>query len=162
VIRFALLALLVASPAFGQGMEVPFGGLKQDPSLPVEVSAASLSVDQSDNSATFSGGVTVTQGAIKLTAETIRVVYAPASENQPGKIASLEASGGVELISGEAQASAATASYDINTGNVLLSGGISLKQGQTSVTGDQMSVNLTTGLGRIEGNVRTVLTPQTP
>ena len=162
MIRTLAAFLLLTAPAFAQGMEVPFGGLKQDPSLPVEVNAASLSVDQSDNSATFSGGVTVTQGAITLTAETIRVVYAPASENQPGKIASLEASGGVELISGEAHAKATTASYDINTGNVLLTGGISLEQGQTSVAGDQMSVNLTTGLGRIEGNVRTVLTPQTP
>jgi lipopolysaccharide export system protein LptA len=153
------LLILLAAPVFAQGTIVPFGGLKQDPSLPVEVSAGELSVDQSDNSAIFSGGVTVTQGEVKLTAEMIKVVYAPATEGEPGKIALLEASGGVTLISGEATATAEAAEYDINTGNVVMTGGISLLQGQTSVSGDRMSVNLTTGTGRIEGNVKTVLTP---
>ena len=157
--KILALFLLLGAPAFAQGLEVPFGGLKQDPSLPVEVNAAELSVDQSDNSATFSRGVTVTQGEVKLTADKIRVVYAAAVEGQPAKIAKLEASGGVTLVSGAATATAANGEYDINTGNVVLTGGISLVQGPTSVSGDRMSVNLTTGTGRIEGNVRTVLIP---
>ena len=154
-----LIFIACTLPAFGQGTQVPFGGLKQDPSLPVEVNAAELSVDQTDNSATFSGGVVVTQGAVKLTADTIRVVYAPAVDDQPGKVSQLEATGGVTLNSGEAVAEAAKAVYDINTGEVVLTGGVSLLQGQTAVTGDMMTVNLTSGTGRIEGNVRTVLTP---
>ena len=157
--KFLVLFALLGAPAFAQGVEVPFGGLKQDPSLPVEVNASELSIDQSDNSATFSGGVTVTQGEVKLTADKIRVVYAAAVEGQPAKIAKLEASGGVTLVSGEATATAETGEYDINTGNVLLTGGISLIQGPTSVSGDRMTVNLTSGTGRIEGNVKTVLTP---
>ncbi|MEO8531701.1 MAG: LptA/OstA family protein [Deltaproteobacteria bacterium] len=154
-----LFCLAFAAPAFAQGTTVPFGGLKQDPSLPVEINAAELSVDQTDNSAIFSGGVTVTQGEVKLTADTIRVVYAPAVEGQPAKVSQLEAGGGVTLNSGEAVATAEKAIYDINTGNVVMTGGISLLQGPTSVTGDRMTVNLTSGTGQIEGNVRTILTP---
>ena len=155
----ALLIIVFTSPLFAQGTEVPFGGLKQDPTLPVEVNAAQLSVDQNDNSATFSGGVVVTQGEVRLTADTIRVVYAPAVEGQPGKVSQLEATGSVTLNSGEAVAQAEKAVYDINTGNVVMTGGISLLQGPTSVSGDMMTVNLTSGTGRIEGNVKTILTP---
>ena len=54
---------------------VAFGGLKADTSLPVEMNADSLAVNQTDGTAVFSGNVIVTQGAMKLSAAEIRVEY---------------------------------------------------------------------------------------
>ena len=72
-----LIGLVIASPvAMAQGTEVAFGGLQHDSSLPIEISADSLAVDQSDGSAVFEGNVTVGQGEMRLSAGKIRVEYA--------------------------------------------------------------------------------------
>ena len=41
--------------AWAQGAQVGFGGIKADPTLPVEVSADELNVNQTDGSASFTG-----------------------------------------------------------------------------------------------------------
>lgn len=46
-----ILSLAMAAPAFAQ--QVDFGGLKQDTTLPVEVTADQLAVDQTSGEATF-------------------------------------------------------------------------------------------------------------
>ena len=71
MLRPLLLTLLCAlgpAAALAQDAAISFGGLKQDTSLPVEVKADSLAVNQADGSATFTGNVLVGQGEMRLSA----------------------------------------------------------------------------------------------
>ena len=83
--------------ARAQGAEVAFGGLRADTSLPVEVTADVLSVNQTDGAATFSGNVLVVQGEMRLSADRVEVIYGNAERS---RIERLHASGRVTLVSG--------------------------------------------------------------
>lgn len=149
-----LLLLPVASLA--QGASVAFGGIRQDTSQPVEVSADTLSVDQETGTAIFTGNVVIGQGEMRLAASRVLVVY---NEDQ-SRIQRLEATGGVTLVSGQDAAEAARADYDIDSGLVVMSGDVLLTQGGNALTSEQMTVNLKTGSAQMQGRVRTVLQPQ--
>ncbi|MGR3541029.1 MAG: LptA/OstA family protein [Hasllibacter sp.] len=146
-----LVLALGAAPALSQG--IPFGGAAQDTSAPVEVTADSLSVARDGATAVFEGGVVIGQGEIRLSAGRVEVRYDGANR----RIASLEASGGVTLVSGPDAAEAQSASYDVDSGLVILEGDVLLTQGQAAVAADRARVNLVTGEAQAEGNVRTVL-----
>ncbi len=151
------LALFLAfgGVAQAQGTNVSFGGLKADTSLPVEVTAENLSVNQADGTAVFSGQVLVKQGEMRLEAGEIRVQY-----DVTGKaIDKLFASGGVLMVNASDAAQAAEAVYTIDTGEVVMSGGVLMTQGQTAIKGDQLHINLKSGTGRMEGGVTTTFQP---
>jgi lipopolysaccharide export system protein LptA len=148
--------LLLPVPGLAQGTSVAFGGIRQDTSQPVEVSADTLSVDQDTGTAIFTGNVIIGQGEMRLAANRVLVVY---SEDQ-SRIQRLEATGGVTLVSGQDAAEAARADYDIDSGLVVMSGDVLLTQGGNALTSEQMTVNLKTGSAQMQGRVRTVLQPQ--
>ena len=152
----AILALSSAAAA-QQGGQFPFGGLRGDPKLPVEIAADALEVSQTDGAATFTGNVVIGQGEMRLSAAKVRVEYAAATAGEPGKIKRLHASGGVTLVNGADAAEAQEAIYSIDDGTVLMSGEVMLTQGPNVISGDKLSVNLQSGTGRMEGRVRTVL-----
>lgn len=154
-----VLALALAAPGAGcaQGAEVAFGGLRADPTLPVEVTADSLSVNQTDGTATFTGNVVVTQGAMRLSADRVEIVYGDAEHR---RIERLHASGGVTLVSGQDAAEAAEAVYTIDTGAVEMTGDVLLTQGANTIAGQRLTVDLTRGTGRMEGRVTTILQPK--
>ena len=158
--RFALrlvpLMLALVVPALAGAQGVAFGGLKADTSAPVEVTADELSVNQSDGTATFAGHVVVIQGAMKLAADKVLVVYGSTDRS---RIEKLHASGGVTLASGTDAAEAKEAFYTIDSGTVELTGDVLLTQGQNVVSGQKLVVDLRTGTGRMDGRVRTILTP---
>jgi lipopolysaccharide export system protein LptA len=155
VLAFCCVFSLTPS-AWAQGSSIAFGGLRQDTSQPVEVSADALSVDQNNNSAVFNGNVVIGQGEMRLGAERVMVVY----NDDRSRIRRLEASGGVTLVSGEDAAEAARADYDIDSGVVEMSGDVLLTQGDTVLTSDEMTVNLKTGAAQMQGRVKTVLQPR--
>ena len=146
----ALLGL--ASVATAQGTEVPFGTVQQDTSLPVEVSADSLSVSQNDGSALFTGNVVIGQGEMRLSAPRVLVFY---TEGQNG-IERLEATGGVTLVNADQAAEADTAQYEVNRGTIRMVGNVLLTQGQNTLVSDEMDVDLENGTARMNGRVRTV------
>ena len=157
-LRTAVLALalgLAPLSALAQGAEVAFGGLKQDTTLPVEIQADTLKVDQGDGSATFSGNVLVGQGDMRMTAALVRVEYAAGG----GAIQRLHASGGVTVASGGEAAEAAEAIYSIDSGNIVMTGDVLLTQGASALSGQKLVVNLKTGTGTMEGRVQTVFQP---
>jgi lipopolysaccharide export system protein LptA len=119
--RFILvLAMLIASPAFAQ--QIAFGGLKQDTTLPVDIGADSLTVNNADGTATFTGNVLVGQGDMRLKAGEIQVVYGTDGKS----IQSLMATGGVTLTTGGEAAEAQRADYTIASGEVVMSGDVLL------------------------------------
>jgi lipopolysaccharide export system protein LptA len=152
--RFILaLAFLIATPAFAQ--QIAFGGLKQDTNLPVDIGADSLTVNNADGTATFSGNVLVGQGDMRLKAGEIQVVYGTDGKS----IQRLLATGGVTLTTGGEAAEAATAEYTIASGQVVMTGDVLLTQGQSALSGQKLIIDLTAGTGRMEGRVQTTFLP---
>ncbi len=148
-----LLALPLAAAA--QGAKVAFGGLKQDTSQPVEITADSLEVNQTDGQATFTGNVLVGQGALRLSAARIEVEYAADGQG----IQTLHATGGVTIVNASDAAEAQEAVYTIASGNVVMTGNVLLTQGPNAISGERLVLNLTDGTGVMEGRVKTVFTP---
>jgi len=138
-----------------QGAQVAFGSIKADPKAPVEVTADTLDVDQSNGTAEFLGNVVVGQGEMRLTAPRLLVIY----KTEGKGIERLEATGGVTLVSGEDAAEAERADYTIDSGVVVMTGNVLLTQGDNALTSQQMTVNLTTGTAQMTGRVKTILNP---
>ena len=150
---FATVGVLVLSTAaFAQGTEVAFGTVQQDTSLPVEVSADSLSVSQKDGSALFTGNVVIGQGDMRLTAPRVLVFY---TKDKSG-VERLEATGGVTLVNGDQAAEAERADYHVNEGTIRMSGNVLLTQGANTLVSDAMDVDLENGTAKMDGRVRTV------
>ncbi len=155
--KFVVLALCLtlATPALAQQAKVAFGGLSQDTGLPVNVEADTLSVNNSDGTAVFTGNVVVVQGEMRLTAAEVRVEYAP-----DGKaIARLHASGGVLIANAADAAEAREAVYTIDSGTVVLTGDVLLTQGPSTMAGQKLTLNLKDGTGVMEGRVSTTFVP---
>lgn len=149
-----ILALMMfAGMAQAQGTQVAFGNVAQDSSLPVEVTADNLNVNQNDGTAVFTGNVLIGQGAMRLSAPRVLVVYL---EDQTG-IARLQATGGVTLVSGTDAAEAARADYNVQTGMIEMQGDVLLVQGTSALTADTMFVDTAAGTARMNGRVKTVL-----
>lgn len=117
-------------PALAQGgAAIAFGGLKHDSSLPIEITAEQLAVDQSDGSATFTGNVLIGQGDMRLSAAKVRVEYVTGA-GSTGEISKLHATGGVTLVNGAEAAEAAEAVYTVTSGVVVMTGSVILTQGK--------------------------------
>jgi lipopolysaccharide export system protein LptA len=159
VIRRFFHVLIIAclpSLSLAQGAQVAFGNTQQDSTLPVEVTADNLDVNQSNGTAVFTGNVLIGQGQMRLSASRVLVVY---KEDQSG-IQQLRATGGVTLVSGEDAAEARTADYNIDSGLIEMEGEVLLLQGVNALTGDKMFVDTRAGTARVTGRVKTILQPR--
>lgn len=150
----ATLALLGAS-VWAQEAKIAFGALEQDTSLPVEVAADQLSVNNADGTAVFAGNVAVTQGEMKLTAAEVLVKYGADGKS----IDQLIASGGVKVTNLGDAAEAREAVYSVATGSIELSGDVLLSQGSSSMVGQKLTINLKDGTGVMAGRVTTTFVP---
>lgn len=148
-----MAVLLGAVAAAAEGTNVAFGTIKADPTLPVEVTADNLDVDQADGSAEFTGNVLIVQGEMRLSAKRVLVIY---NQTQSG-IQRLEATGNVVLVNGPDAAEANRADYTIDSGVIVMSGNVLLTQGANALTSDKMTVHLTNGTARMAGRVKTIL-----
>jgi lipopolysaccharide export system protein LptA len=148
-----LVLTIGSSVAFAQGANVAFGTFTADPTLPVEVTADTLDVNQADGSAQFNGNVLVGQGEMRLSANKVLVIY----NQEAGGIQRLEATGDVVLVNGPDAAESDRAEYTIDSGIVVMTGNVLLTQGQNALTSDRMTVNLVTGTASMAGRVKTIL-----
>lgn len=143
--------------AHAQGTNVAFGTFKADPTLPVEVTADTLEVNQADGSAEFIGNVLVGQGEMRLSAKKVLVIY----NQEAGGIDRLVATGDVILVNGPDAAEADRAEYTIDSGVIVMTGNVLLTQGRNALTSERMTVNLTTGTANMAGRVKTILQADT-
>lgn len=159
--RAALLLVLglLALPALAeaQGTVVAFAGIRQDTSQPVEITADSLTVNQTEGTAVFDGNVIAIQGELRMTAAQVEVNYAKGGTG----IERLHATGGVTLVSAEDAAEAKEAVYTVTSGDVVMTGDVLLTQGTNTIAGQRLVLDLEAGTGRMEGRVQTVFTPGT-
>lgn len=161
MIRTTILTLALAAfstGAFAQAANISLGTGAFDATLPVEVTADELAIDQSDGKATFAGNVLVVQGEVRMSAGNVTIEYSQGGD-APNGISRLLASGGVTFVTASDAAEAQDAVYSVADGTVTLSGDVLLTQGQNAIAGDRLVVNLESGNGRMEGRVRTVFTP---
>lgn len=154
---FALAALLgvVAPSLLAQEAKVAFGGLTQDTTLPVEVTADSLTVDNAKGTAVFSGNVLVGQGEMRLAAASVTVEYGADGQS----ISRLHATGGVTIANLADAAEAREAVYTIDSGTIVLTGDVLLTQGTSALSGQTLTIHLKDGTGVMEGRVSTTFVP---
>lgn len=152
-----LAVVLTAGLALAQGMSVGFGGLKQDPGTPVEVTSDGLTVDQASGRAVFDGNVLVVQGAMRMTAARVEVEY---GDNGQG-ISRLNATGGVTLVTAAEAAESREATYEVASGALVMTGAVLLTQGQATIAGEKLVADLRAGTGQMQGRVKTVFQPGT-
>lgn len=161
ILRFLLLAVLVLMPGLAVaqgGANLAFGGGAGDPNAEVEVTADTLTIDRDNGNVTFSGDVLVVQGGFRLTSASLTVIYV-STDGGGQQIDRMEASGGVVFAMGEDAAEAREALYTPASRQLVLTGDVLVTQGAATITGERMTVDMDTGLGTVEGRVRTVLTP---
>lgn len=145
----------VAGPVLAQGASVAFGGLKQDTTLPVEIGADQLRVNNADGTAVFSGNVLVGQGEMRLAAGRVEVTYGTDGRS----IQQLKATGGVTISNLADAAEAQEALYTIDSGVVVLTGDVLLTQGDSALSGQKLTLDLKSGTGVMEGRVQTTFVP---
>jgi len=154
----ALGAALVTGPGLpADAQGISFGGIRADASLPVEITADRLNVDEATGMAVFSGNVVVVQGAMRMAAARLEVEYEDGTDRR--RIRRLHATGGVTLVNAADAAESREATYAPATGQVVMTGDVVLIQGPSVMSGQRLDVDLTTGTGRIGGRVRTVIAP---
>jgi len=155
VIRAALVLIAFSTNAlFAQGAGLSLSGLDAVRGLPVEITSDELQVDNTTGETVFSGNAVLGQGDMRIAAPLIRIIYAAADG---GRIERLEASGGVTLVTADEAAEAESAVYAVVDGTVTMEGSVILTQGANVLSGDRLNVNVRTGQGRMEGNVRTII-----
>ena len=146
--------LSAAAPLAAQGMGLSFSGLDSVRGLPVEIRADSLDVNSATGETRLEGNAVLGQGDMRLAAPIIRIHYDTGAR---ARILRLEASGGVTLVTSEEAAEAREAVYEVVAGTVSMRGDVILTQGPNVLSGDRLDVDLSTGQGRMEGNVRTII-----
>jgi lipopolysaccharide export system protein LptA len=154
---FTALTLLgaLSGPLSAQEAKIAFDGLAQDTSLPVEVQADTLSVNNADGTAVFEGNVLVGQGDMRLAAARVTVEYGADAKT----IARLNATGGVTIANLADAAEAREALYTIDSGVIVMTGDVLLTQGASALAGQKLTINLKDGTGVMEGRVSTVFVP---
>lgn len=146
---------LFAALAGAQEAKIAFGDLNQDTTLPVEVQADQLAVNNADGTAVFSGNVQVVQGKMVLAAAEVAVKY----RVDGNAIEQLLASGGVTISNLGDAAEAREAVYTIDSGVIVLTGDVVLTQGPSAMAGQKLTINLKDGTGIMEGRVTTTFVP---
>ena len=148
----ALSIALLPSLAVAQGTNIALGGVRADPTAPVEVTADNLTVDQESGTAVFAGDVVIGQGDLRISAAEVQVFY----DESTGDITRLTGSGGVIFVTATEAAEAQRADYDLAAGTLVMSGDVLLTQGASALSAERMTVDLNSGTARMEGRVRTV------
>ena len=150
------LGLLLLSPkVFAQNASLSLSGANHDITLPVEITANNLSINQSSNSAIFEGTAYVGQGSLRLSADKIVVIY----NQDTGKVTSVEATGKVIFTNGEDIAEAESAIYKIDSGLLSMSGNVLLVQGKSTISGNYLDMDILKNIANLSGNVKTTLAP---
>ena len=152
----AMCALLTFSPTPVDAQEAKSSAgldFKHDSSQPIEITADTLDVAQTDQTAIFSGNVVAIQGELRLGSDNLRVYYrgGDARTAAQGAISKLDAIGAVAVSSPRETATSEWAVYDVDTGQITLGGKVVLTRGENVLRGEQLVIDLESGQSRIVG-----------
>ena len=160
-IGLACVLTIGAAGAVSAQTNVATGGFRNpEPDAPVEVVSDRLDLTQNAGTALFTGNVVATQGAMRLTAQWLLVEYVLLEDGSLGdEIKTITARDQVLLVTPTEAAEGDEAVYMPLRNEIVLTGNVLLTQGVNTVAGDRMVVDLETGIGEVEGRVRSVLQP---
>lgn len=125
----------------------------QDTSLPIEIAADALEVQQDQQIAVFTGNVDAQQGNMKLRADKIWVHYHDQRGGEETQsISKIDAEGQVFFSSGKETAEGDQGTYDVDKGVIVLTGKVILTQGNNVLRGSRVILDLNTGLSTMDGD----------
>jgi len=130
-----------AAPALAPARRNP--GIGLDSNQPIAVNADSFLADLNGETGTYSGNVIVTQGSVRLHADTVKVT-APG-----GRASKMEATGHVVVDSPSGQAVGDMGVYDVPTQILRLNGHVVLTKEQNVMRGSTLEVAMATGIARL-------------
>lgn len=142
----ALAGFAFAIPAAHAQVDL---GKSYDTSLPIEITADTLEVDQESQIAIFTGNVDAVQGKLNLRADLLKVHYRTKDDGE-NSISKIEAEDNVFLSSPTETAQGNRGIYDIETEKVHLFGSVVLTRGKNVIKGDRLVLDLTTGKSKVE------------
>lgn len=120
-----------------------------DTSLPIEITADTLEVEQESQIAIFRGNVDAVQGTLSLRADLLKVYYRT-DEDGNNSISKIEAEDNVLISSPTETAQGDRGVYDIDSEKMHLFGSVVLTRGQNVIKGDRMELDLATGKSKVE------------
>jgi len=148
--KLVLLSVLCIAPMLSQlalAAPAPAGrnpaAMGLDSSQPIAVNADSFLADLNGETGTYTGNVIVTQGNVRLHADTVKVT-APM-----GRASKMEATGHVIVDSPSGQAVGDTGVYDVPTQILHLNGHVVLTKEQNVMRGSALEVAMATGIARL-------------
>jgi lipopolysaccharide export system protein LptA len=141
-----LVPLLAVAPASGQ--QSGGRGSAFNSNAPVDVDAGRIEVQDRADRAIFSGGVTATQGNLRMTSARLTVAY---NNNNGVNVERLEASGGVTLRTPTETAQGNFAIYDVDRRLVTMIGNVRLVQGANRVQGGRLVLDLNSHRAVMDG-----------
>jgi len=146
--KFQWAGIAAASVLFGAG-----GALAQlDPRAPIDITADSSEVIQSQCVSTWSGAVEALQGRTRLRADRVRM-YTVKKGDGCGASDRMEADGQVYFVTPERTVRADSAVYTFTAETITLSGNVIVVQGKSVVRGDRLIINTRTGQAQMSSNV---------
>ncbi len=139
------LNLLLLAPHLPAAQQA--GLAAHDSSLPIEVVADRLTVEQNNRIAVFSGNVEAVQGELVLRADEVRVAYAFGQERSEAAqpVERIEAIGNVIVTTPEETAEADRGIYDVVEGTMRLEGEVVLVRGDNVIEGGRLDIDLAAG-----------------
>ena len=172
----ALVGLCAALALASLSTAAAAQGLRHDTSLPIEITADQLEVQQQEQLATFTGNVDAVQGDLVLSADRLRVYYYGSDQQAPAGASSsirrIEAEGNVFVSSPEETAQGAAGVYDVASNQLSLEGSVVLTQDENVIRGERLEIDLVSGQSRVLAavpssaggeppqRVRAIFTPQ--
>ena len=160
-----LAALVVGGGAAAQeAVTSAFEGFSGRGNLPVNIEADKLEVQETDQTAIFSGNVVVVQGTSTLRTAKLTIYYEKNGSAQPAaptpqgdvvtgrNIRRLDAEGAVSVTSGTQKASGTRGIFDMPSNTITLTGNVMVTQGNNILKGDKLVVDLTTQKSRVESS----------
>jgi lipopolysaccharide export system protein LptA len=158
-----LLAIVLATPGFGQGAPM-FGGFLATTEDAISIDANTLEWTNVEGRDVleYRGGVVAVRGAMTIRADVL-MVYLPLPDAPgAGAFDRLEASGNVSVVSAGQRATSQALVMDMVAQTVVMNGTVTLNDGANQMAGDRLTVDLTSGGWRLEaaagdGRVRTTV-----
>ena len=121
---------------------------KHDANAPVNIAADKFVADENAKTGTYSGNVIVTQGDMRMRANTVRMNVV----GNDNKLDKIFAQGNVVVDSpNSGTVTGDNGVYNVEQRTVLLTGHVVLTKQNNSMRGAQMTVNLVTGIATLGG-----------
>lgn len=157
ILSFTLAILLCFGAASAQDMQLRLGQSLNLAQRQLEINSDSLEVDQETGISTFAGNVVVSQGDMRLTAQSLRIEYGSSGEGARQRIHRLVAEGGVTMVTEAEAIEARSAIYSLTDQTLEMAGDVVMVQGANVLAGERFFADLRAGTGRMSGRVRTLI-----